>query len=32
MNKVYGIGLPRTGTASLAEVLKKLGHTTFILY
>ena len=28
MNKVYGIGLPRTGTASLAEVLNKLGHTT----
>jgi len=24
MNKVYGIGLPRTGTASLAEALKKL--------
>jgi len=28
MNRVYGIGLPRTGTASLAEALKKLGHTT----
>ena len=27
MNKIYGIGLPRTGTASLAEVLKNLGHT-----
>ena len=28
MNKVYGIGLPRTGTTSLAIALKKLGHTT----
>ena len=28
MNKIYGIGLPRTGTASLAEALKNLGHIT----
>ena len=28
MNRIYGIGLPRTGTTSLAIALKKLGHTT----
>ena len=28
MNKVYGIGLPRTGTSSLAVALKNIGYTT----
>ena len=28
MNKILGIGLPRTGTASLAEALNKMRHPT----
>lgn len=28
MNRIYGIGLPRTGTTSLAKALHKLGQTT----
>ena len=28
MNKIFGIGLPRTGTASLAEALNNMRHPT----
>ena len=29
MNKIWGIGLPRTGTTSLAEAISQLGFTAF---